>query len=427
MKRTLAFATACALVLCLAGCGIIKEKIPEAILDAVEQGEQPAASQSPSVGGEAEQIENRIAISIDNTKYGKGERIEVTMNFADVDQDNAVIVIVQSDMPHGQLTPTEEDCEELRWLSDFSEIPFYLWAPEKDGLFDVRVYSSGNGEELASITIAVGSAVLPQGGGNGPGNTPVVLVNDSVSTYSQAYKNYEAVYSAMIAAYDAILEPHNESIAQSNQSYWDDPNHFSDMVNHFINIPIAFTATFGDSNYEASVAAMFEMFEMENGTIEQIDSSNYRMTYTGVYNDPNTFESFEGAPYEALCGFDAGIGALYFREYVIVDGRKKHDSFIEFVRLVGGRYALQSKYERGIVEMLNGEAIAYDYAAFKGEFDPEADSIFPGGTETDAAWITAGSEMYQHITLTGESLHIWADEMIGSLMEAPVRDITIAR
>ena len=352
------------------------------------------------------------------------------MNFEDIDQDNAVIVIVNSDTPHGKLTPAEEDCEEYRWISDFSEIPFFLWAPDKDGLFDVRVYSTSNGEELASVSFAAGNATLPQQSSANVGNSGSPsgrLVNDSVSTYSQAYKNYETVYSAVTAVYDAILEPYTENIAANNENYWNDPNHFSDVVNYFGNIPIAFTATLGDSNYEASIATMFEMFEMKDGKIEEIDSSDYRMTYTGVYNDPETWESFENTPYENLCGFDAGTGALYFREYATVNGEKKLDSFIEFVPLGGGRYALQSRNERGIMEMLDGKAVGYEYAAFKGSFDPETDSIFPTASGVDATWITTGSDMYQHITLSSDSLHIWADEITDGFMTAPVRDITIDR
>ena len=110
-----------------------------------------------------------------------------------------------------------------------------------------------------------------------------------------------------------------------------------------------------------------------------------------------------------------------------MNGEKKLDSFIEFVPLGGGRYALQSEKERGIVELLDGAAVAYDYAAFNAKFNPEADSIFPSGTGADAAWITAGGEMYQHITLTADSLHIWADEIADGLMAAPERDFTISR
>lgn len=84
------------------------------------------------------------------------------MSFDDVDKDNAVIVIVNSDLAHGKLTPAEEKCEEYRWIADFSEIPFFLFAPDKDGLFDVRVYAaSESGEELASVSFAVRNATLP--------------------------------------------------------------------------------------------------------------------------------------------------------------------------------------------------------------------------------------------------------------------------
>lgn len=112
-------------------------------------------------GAQAQAFENQIALSIDKTNYDKEESIEVTMDFGDVDKDNAVIVIVNSDMAHGELTPAEGKCEEYRRISDFSEIPFYLSAPDKEGLYDVRVYATGNGEELASVSFVVGNATQP--------------------------------------------------------------------------------------------------------------------------------------------------------------------------------------------------------------------------------------------------------------------------
>ena len=280
-----------------------------------------------------------------------------------------------------------------------------------------NAFQSGGGDNQAQ-----------QGGVEGESGAPSVLVNDSASTYSKAYNNYVAVYSAMSAAYDELLEPHNAAIEAEKEDYWEDPNHFTDIVWNFVNISVAYTATFGDSDYEVGVAAMFEMFERTDGKVEEIDASNYRMTYTAAgYTDPETWESYENVPYEDLCGFDADAGALYFREYVTINGDRKLVSFIEFVPLGGGRYAMQSEKERGIVEMLNGRAVSYEYAAYKSPFDAEADSIFPKASGVDAAWITAGSEMYQHITLDGEGLHIWADEIAEGFLPMPERDIVIAR
>lgn len=291
--------------------------------------------------------------------------------------------------------------------------------------------SSGDNRLMDDLQDSIGGkdgeAQEEQGGIESENGGSSVLVNDSVSIYSEAYKNYEAVYSAMSAAYDEILETHNAKIEADSDNYWDDPNHFTDYVTNFVNIPIALTATFGDSHYEAGVAALFEMLEMKDGQVEEIDDSNYRVTYTGIYNDMETWESFADVSYENLCGFDAGTGALYFREYVTVNGDKKLDNFIEFVPLGGGRYALQSEYERGIVELLNGKAVSYEYAAYKIPFDAEADSIFPKASGADTAWITAGSEMYQHITLDSKSLHIWADEITEGILAMPERDIMIDR
>ena len=160
MKKGFALALALVLLLSLPACG---GKDPPAGSDnrLLEDLQSAIGGNSGegTGGAQAQTFENQIALSIDKTNYDKKERIEVTMDFGDVDKDNAVIVIVNSDMAHGELTPAEGKCEEYRWLSDFSEIPFYLSAPDQDGLFDVRVYATGNGEELASVSFVVGSAV----------------------------------------------------------------------------------------------------------------------------------------------------------------------------------------------------------------------------------------------------------------------------
>lgn len=167
MKKLFAFLLAAVMLLSLAACG---NKAPSGSGDAPGT-EAPAA---PAQGGaQTESFENKIVLSLDKTHYDQAERIEVTMDLAAVDQDKAVIAIVSAGLPHGGLAPAEEDAEEYRWLADFSEIPFYLWAPEKDGVFDVRVYAGGDAEELAYVSFATGSAALPSGVGapvTGSGN-----------------------------------------------------------------------------------------------------------------------------------------------------------------------------------------------------------------------------------------------------------------
>lgn len=138
MKRLTAFLLSLAILLPLAGCGTAVD---------------------PGVG------QNKIVLSTDKTKYGKGERIELTMNFSEVNKEQAVIAIVSADLPHGQQAPRQEQCEEYRWINDFGEIPFFMSAPEKDGLFDARVYASQDGAELAFVTFAVGSADAPEQSG----------------------------------------------------------------------------------------------------------------------------------------------------------------------------------------------------------------------------------------------------------------------
>ena len=258
-------------------------------------------------------------------------------------------------------------------------------------------------------------------------DAPETLVNDGAASYAEAYGHYTGVYNALNDAYYAILDPHNTQIEENSDAYWEDPNHFADIVTLFVNMPIGFTATFGESGYQDAVATVFDMFGMVDGQIEELGDGQYRMTYKQVYNDPETYESYESAAWEAECGFDSGSGSLHFRQYVTVDGQQRLDSFVEFVPLGGGRYALQTKVERGIVELVDGAVTSFEYAAFNQAFDPDADAIYPAAANADAAWITAGNDMFQHITLTADSLHIWAAAIPDGILAVPERDITIER
>ena len=159
MKRILSLLLALIMVSALAGCGILDK-----IKSSSESGENVVNSTT--------EIENKVGLSIDKSKYERNERIEVTLDFGKLKQEDAIIVIVTSDTEHNKAISYETECawEEYRWLDDFSEVPFYMWAPkDKDGLFDVRVYAdSESGKELASETFAVGNATLPKETTNTP-------------------------------------------------------------------------------------------------------------------------------------------------------------------------------------------------------------------------------------------------------------------
>ena len=101
-------------------------------------------------------VENKVNLSIDKSVYLKEERIEVSIDFDKLNKENAVIVITKTSTKHGNEKLVHENNEEYRYLSDFSELPFYMWAPANNGKYDVRVYENNNdGKELASITFEV--------------------------------------------------------------------------------------------------------------------------------------------------------------------------------------------------------------------------------------------------------------------------------
>ncbi|MDO5569744.1 MAG: hypothetical protein Q4G04_06585 [bacterium] len=103
-------------------------------------------------------VENKVNLSIDKSAYTKEERIEVSIDFGKTDKDNAVIVITESSTKHEseKYVHDEKNYTEYRYLADFSEIPFYMWAPNKDGKYDVRVYENNDGgKELASVSFEV--------------------------------------------------------------------------------------------------------------------------------------------------------------------------------------------------------------------------------------------------------------------------------
>lgn len=132
----------------------------------------PSAAGEPSSAPieKPQEIENQVALSLDKSAYEPDESIAVTLDFTKLNQDTAVIVVVPCETQHGKAVDYNDDTTwvEYRWLSDFSEVPFYLYPYDtQSGLYDVRVYADAeSGEELASITVAFGDASLPAGGGN---------------------------------------------------------------------------------------------------------------------------------------------------------------------------------------------------------------------------------------------------------------------
>ena len=176
MKRILALILALMMVLALAACGE-KTSAPSGSKD-------NSGTNTPSTSGQggtkAIEVENKVGLSLDKSTYEIDEHIAVTLDFSKLNQDAAIIVVVNSDTEHGKAVPYDDDkaWAEYRWLADFSEVPFYLYPKNTgNGLYDVRVYADAeSGKELASITIAVGNAALPADSGNagntGTGNTP---------------------------------------------------------------------------------------------------------------------------------------------------------------------------------------------------------------------------------------------------------------
>lgn len=169
MKKIIVLLLAAVMLLSLAACG---EKTP-APSGSDDKPGASAPAPSGQGGTEATEVENKVDLSVDATHYEQNGTISVTLDFGKLNKENAVIVIVNSDTEHGTENAVHDTYEEYRYLSDFSELPFYMSTPlDKDGLFDVRVYANDDGgEELASITIAVGNVALPDSsGGNNTGN-----------------------------------------------------------------------------------------------------------------------------------------------------------------------------------------------------------------------------------------------------------------
>lgn len=107
-------------------------------------------------------VENKVNLSIDKNVYTKEERIEVSLDFGKTNKDSAVIVITESSTKHEneKYVHDEKNYTEYRYLADFSEIPFYMWAPNKDGKYDVRVYENNDGgKELASVSFEVNATL----------------------------------------------------------------------------------------------------------------------------------------------------------------------------------------------------------------------------------------------------------------------------
>ena len=80
-------------------------------------------------------VDNKVNLSIDKGAYTKEERIEVTLDFGKTNKESAVIVITESNTKHEseKYVHDEKDYTDYRYLADFSEIPFYMWSPNKIG------------------------------------------------------------------------------------------------------------------------------------------------------------------------------------------------------------------------------------------------------------------------------------------------------
>lgn len=187
MRKLSALLLTFILLLSLAACGGSGSGTPSSGTDTPGTGESTVPGQSST---QTADIENKVGLSLDADHYEQNGTISVTLNFNKLNQAQAVIVIVSADTAHNTSVPTYDTAEELRYLSDFSELPFYLFAPiDKDGLFDVRVYANDtDGEELASVTIAVGSARLPDADetqGTPDGGNSTILSESGNATQKQ--------------------------------------------------------------------------------------------------------------------------------------------------------------------------------------------------------------------------------------------------
>lgn len=193
MKKTVALLLAAMLLLSLAACGG-KTSSGSNDTPSTNQSSPNNTEITPSDSGETAtntEIENRVDLSLDKAAYEIDEHIAVTLDFSKLNQETAVIIVVNSDTAHGKAIPPDDDTMwvEYRWLADFSEVPFYLYPQNTgNGLYDVRIYADAEGgEELASATIAIGSAVLPAGSGNagntGTGDCTQKQMEDTIVSY----------------------------------------------------------------------------------------------------------------------------------------------------------------------------------------------------------------------------------------------------
>lgn len=176
MKKLTVIAIVLLMALVITACG---SKLPKLDVNAADLGKLAELGEVLSGGtgsssgsssdisgnagsnGSGAEVENKVELALNKTKFDRDERIEVTLDFDKLNKESAVIVLVDSSVSHGSESAVHDSdaCEEYRWLADFDELPFYMWTPDKDGLFDVRVYENGDGgKELASVSIAVGNA-----------------------------------------------------------------------------------------------------------------------------------------------------------------------------------------------------------------------------------------------------------------------------
>lgn len=97
--------------------------------------------------------------------------------------------------------------------------------------------------------------------------------------------------------------------------------------------------------------------------------------------------------------------------------------FYEFIPLGNDKYALQSLYERAIVEYKDGKITSFIYSintrSKESAYKPDAVGIYPNGTGADEAWVSkAGADKYeQFITFDGIKLKISAVDFTGARLQ----------
>lgn len=238
-----------------------------------------------------------------------------------------------------------------------------------------------------------------------PSPAPVKYTRDFAGAYSQI----KAICTALdklvnkpVLLYDKTL-PNNDPKRLDNIS-------FSLLMSG----DLSFLAVLCEDQTKLdAIVQAWEMFGCTDVKLKHNAANDYTLTGKRAGLDTS---------FEIHCAYSPEKGSLLLLDK---DGGEVVELY-EFVPLGGDKYAIQTLYERCIIEYKDGKIISFIYSRNKTDkalaYDITKDGIYPNGQGTGEAWVLKnGEDSYeQSISFSGNKLKIAADSFMGDRLKAEI-------